>query len=48
MIVWGETIVWDIDALTAVSQVTGQTIAWDTVSALTVIWGDSSDDVSDQ
>jgi serine protease AprX len=47
-VVWGETIIWEVDALTASSQVTGQTIVWDTVSALTVIWGDSSDDVAAQ
>src|SRR5262249_51935815 len=47
-VIWGETIVWEIDALTASSQVKAQTIVWDTESALTVIWGDSSDDAADQ
>jgi len=49
-IVWGDTIVWSdsvgrgTNVANAQSTVSGQTIVWDTLSALTIVWGDTNDD----
>jgi hypothetical protein len=42
--VWGETIVPQTNVLAAEATVTGQTIVWDSLDALTIVWGDTTDD----